>query len=145
MLISSKGRYALRLMIYVARATDGSDTVPLRKVAAAEGLSLKYLEQLAHAMRDAGYLRSVRGREGGYQLDGDPAKITAGDILRAAEGQAPTVACAGLEDSCPRESICSTVDFWIGLDEVIDNYVDSVTLAQLAGDDVNRRPFQTLG
>ncbi len=145
MLISSKGRYALRLMIYVAQATDGSDTVPLRKVASAEGLSLKYLEQLAHALRDAGYLKSVRGREGGYQLQGDPEKITAGDILRAAEGQAPTVACAGLEDSCPRESICSTVEFWAGLDEVIDNYVDGVTLAQLAGDDVNRRPFQTLG
>ena len=145
MLISSTGRYALRLMIYVAQATDGSDTVPLRKVASAEGLSLKYLEQLAHALRDAGYLKSVRGREGGYQLQGDPEKITAGDILRAAEGQAPTVACAGLEDSCPRESICSTVEFWAGLDEVIDNYVDGVTLAQLAGDDVNRRPFQTLG
>ena len=145
MLISSKGRYALRLMIYVAQATDGSDTVPLRKVASAEGLSLKYLEQLAHALRDAGYLKSVRGREGGYQLQGDTEKITAGDILRAAEGQAPTVACAGLEDSCPRESICSTVEFWAGLDEVIDNYVDGVTLAQLAGDDVNRRPFQTLG
>ena len=145
MLISSKGRYALRLMIYIAQASDGSDTVPLRKVASAEGLSLKYLEQLAHAMVKAGYLKSVRGREGGYQLSADPDKVTAGDILRAAEGQAPTVACAGLEDSCPRESICPTIDFWVGLDNAIDEYVDGVTLSQLVGDDVNRKPYQTLG
>lgn len=145
MLISSKGRYALRLMVYMAQASDGSDTVALRKVASSEGLSLKYLEQLARSMVGAGYLRSVRGREGGYTLAVDAASISAGDVLRAAEGQNATVACAGLEDGCPRESICSTVSFWAGLDDVIDEYVDGVTLADLAGDDVNRRPYQMLG
>ena len=145
MLISSKGRYALRLMVYMAQASDGSDTVALRRVATSEGISLKYLEQLARALVKAGYLSSVRGREGGYTLARAAEQITAGDILRAAEGQNATVACAGLEEGCPRETICSTVQFWAGLDDVIDEYVDSVTLADLAGDDVNRRPFQTLG
>ena len=145
MLISSKGRYALRLMVYMAQASDGSDTVALRRVASSEGISLKYLEQLARSLVKAGYLSSVRGREGGYTLARAAEQITAGDILRAAEGQNATVACAGLEEGCPRETICSTVQFWAGLDDVIDEYVDSVTLADLAGDDVNRRPFQTLG
>ena len=145
MLISSKGRYALRLMVYMAQASDGSDTVALRRVASSEGISLKYLEQLARSLVRAGYLTSVRGREGGYTLARAAEQITAGDILRAAEGQNATVACAGLEEGCPREAICSTVQFWAGLDDVIDDYVDGVTLADLAGDDVNRRPFQTLG
>ena len=142
MLISSKGRYGLRLMVYMTQATDGSDTVALRKVASAEGISLKYLEQLASAMVRAGYLKSVRGREGGYTLDCDPSKVTAGDVLRAAEGQTPTVACAGLEDCCPRENICSTVVFWAGLDHAIDEYVDGVTLDQLAGE--GTKLYQTL-
>ena len=68
MLISTKGRYALRLMIYMAQASDGSDTVALRTVAEAEGLSLKYLEQLARSMVAAGLLTSVRGHGGGYKL-----------------------------------------------------------------------------
>lgn len=144
MLISSKGRYGLRLMVYMAQASDGSDTVALRRVAAAEGISLKYLEQLASAMVKAGYLKSIRGRDGGYQLAKPAEQITAGDVLRAAEGETSPVACAAFEDSCPRENICSTVDFWMGLDAVIDDYVNGVTLAELAGDDVNRRPFQML-
>ncbi|MGI6034104.1 MAG: RrF2 family transcriptional regulator [Coriobacteriales bacterium] len=146
MLISTKGQYALRLMVYMAQASDGSDTVPLRRVAGAEGLSLKYLEQLAHSMVEAGYLQSVRGRDGGYKLAVDPEKLTAGDILRAAEGDTQPVACGGLEGECPRETLCSVVDFWVGLDDAIDAYVDSVTLAQLAddGSGPGLRPFQTL-
>jgi Rrf2 family protein len=135
MLISTKGRYALRLMIYVAQASDGSDTVSARTVADAEGLSLKYLEQLALSMKRAGFLTSVRGHGGGYKMAVSPASLSAGDILRAAEGGATQpVACMGLEDACPREDVCSTVDFWVGLDNAIESYVDSVTLAQLAGE-----------
>ena len=132
MLISSKGRYALRLMVYMAQASDGSDTVALRKVSAAEGLSLKYLEQLARSMVKAGYLTSVRGRDGGYKMAVEPAKVSAGDILRAAEGERSTVACEGLEGTCGRSDLCSTVKFWTGLEETIEAYVDGVTLAELA-------------
>ena len=135
MLISSKGRYSLRLMAYVAQASDGSDTVSARTIADAEGLSLKYLEQLASAMTKAGYLTSVRGAAGGYKMAVDPSVLTAGDILRAAEGKAAVpVACMGLEDACPREDICNTLDFWAGLDNVIENYVDGVTLSQLVNE-----------
>ena len=132
MLISSKGRYALRIMIYVAQASDGSDTVSARTIADAEGLSFKYLEQLANAMTKAGLLKSVRGAGGGYRMAVDPATLTAGDIIRAAEGKsAVPVACMGLEEGCPREEFCKTIEFWAGLDKVIEDYVDSVTLAQL--------------
>ena len=107
MLITSKGRYALRLMIFVAASGEGAK-VTLRQVADSENISLKYLEQLAHTL------------------------VKADDVIRAAEGTTTPVACAGLDDMCPRESMCSTVAFWAGLDEVIENYVDGVTLADLA-------------
>lgn len=131
MLITSKGRYALRLMIYVAAAGVGNK-VTLRQVADGENISLKYLEQLAHTLVKADLLASVRGHGGGYMLARDAKDIKAGDVIRAAEGSTTPVACAGLEDMCPRESMCSTVAFWAGLDEVIESYVDGVTLADLA-------------
>ena len=145
MLISSKGRYALRLMVALALAGGESGAVALRRVSASEDISLKYLEQLARSLVAAGLIESVRGREGGYGLARPAADITAGDIIRAVEGPSSSVSCSALEEGCPRESICTVVDFWAGLDDAIDSYLDGVTLADLAGDDVNRRPFQTLG
>lgn len=136
MLITSKGRYALRLMIYVAasgnRASGAGGKVALRQVADGENISLKYLEQLAHTLVKADLLVSVRGHGGGYMLAREASAIRAGDVIRAAEGSTTPVACAGLDDSCPRESMCSTVAFWAGLDKVIEDYVDGVTLADLA-------------
>ena len=134
MLVTSKGRYALRLMIYVARAGEGQK-VALRYVAEAENISQKYLEQLAHTLVGAGLLVSVRGKGGGYKLARLAAELSAGDVLRAAEGDTQSVACDGLDGVCPREDECSTVAFWKGLDKVIEDYVDGVTLDQLAKDD----------
>ena len=131
MLITSKGRYSLLLMIYVAAAGVGNK-VTLRQVADGENISLKYLEQLAHTLVKADLLASVRGHGGGYMLARDAKDIKAGDVIRAAEGSTTPVACAGLEDMCPRESMCSTVAWWAGLDEVIESDVDGVTLADLA-------------
>ena len=131
MLITSKGRYALRLMIFVAASGEGTK-VTLRKVADSENISLKYLEQLAHTLTKAELLTSVRGHGGGYMLARPAGEIKAGDVIRAAEGSTAPVACAGLDDLCPRESMCSTVAFWAGLDQVIEDYVDGVTLADLA-------------
>ena len=130
-LISSKGRYALRLAVCVAQA--GPDAkVSLREVAEHEELSLKYLEQIARPMVSAGLLTSVRGKGGGYRLSRDPHEILAGDVLRAVEGT--TVTCASLEgpEPCHRAGVCTTVRFWAGLDEVIENYVDGVTVGDLA-------------
>lgn len=132
MLISSKGRYALRLMIYIAAFGDAEGKIALREVAAREDISLKYLEQLVRPLMHAGLLKSVRGKGGGYTLARPADEIRAGDILRAAEGSTAPVACEGLEGGCHRADLCSTVKFWTGLEEAIETYVDSVTLAELA-------------
>lgn len=132
MLISSKGRYALRLMVYIAAFTREGEKIALREVAEREGISLKYLEQLVRPLMHAGLLRSVRGKGGGYVLALPAEQITAGQILRAAEGSTSAVACDGLEGACGRASLCFTVRFWTGLEEAIDTYVDGVTLADLA-------------
>lgn len=132
MLISSKGRYALRLMIYIAAFGDAEGRVALREVADRENISLKYLEQLVRPLMQAELLKSVRGKGGGYMLARPADEIRAGDILRAAEGTTSPVACEGLEGACARSGLCSTVKFWTGLDDVIESYVDGVTLADLA-------------
>ena len=132
MLISSKGRYALRLMIYIAAFGDEEGKIALREVAEREGISLKYLEQLVRPLMAAGLLRSVRGKGGGYMLARPADEVCAGDILRAAEGDTAPVACDGLEGACGRSDLCSTVRFWAGLEAAIDEYVDGVTLAELA-------------
>ena len=134
MLVSTKGRYALRLMVCVAQAgVEGK--VALREVSEREDISLKYLEQLVRPLMQAGLLRGVRGKGGGYVLAKPADEIRAGDILRAAEGTTAPVACLDLEEgmACPRAGECTTVRFWAGLDDVIERYVDGVTLADLAG------------
>ena len=134
MLVSTKGRYALRLMVCVARA-GAEGKVALREVSEREDISLKYLEQLARPLVQAGLLRSVRGKGGGYALAREASAVRAGDVLRAVEGTTAPVACLDLEDgmACPRANVCTTVRFWAGLDDVIERYVDGVTLADLAG------------
>lgn len=133
MLVSTKGRYALRLMVCVARA-GAEGKVALREVSEREDISLKYLEQLARPLVQAGLLRSVRGKGGGYALAREAVAVKAGDVLRAVEGTTAPVACLDLEEgmACPRAGECSTVRFWAGLDGVIERYVDGVTLADLA-------------
>lgn len=131
MLVTTKGRYAMRLMVYIASFPDRK--VALREVSENEDISFKYLEQLAHEMVKHDLLKSVRGHGGGYLLARDASEIKAGDVLRASEGSTAPVSCAALEEggTCPREKDCSTIAFWTGLDEVIENYVDSITLADL--------------
>ncbi len=148
MLVSTKGRYALRLMVRITQAGPGRK-VPLREAAEREDISLKYLEQLARPLVHAGLLASVRGKGGGYLLAKDPGDIKAGDVLRVVEGTTMPVACRGIEEgaSCPRSDACSTVSFWVGLDDVIERYVDGVTLADLAmpsSDDILSRALADL-
>ena len=130
MLVTTKGRYAMRLVIYIASFPEGQK-VALRQAAEAEHISLKYLEQLAHTLVQAGILESVRGYGGGYRLAKSANQIKAGDVLRASEGSTIPVACAGLDEGCPREETCPTITFWAGLDRIIEDYVDGVTIADL--------------
>ncbi|MDR1082556.1 MAG: Rrf2 family transcriptional regulator [Coriobacteriales bacterium] len=129
---SSKARYSLHLIIDIAQHQD-EGPVPLREVAFRQDISLKYLEQLAKALTRGGYLQSVRGAQGGYLLTREATLISAGDIMRAADGGVLATACIDPDlDACPRQSLCETARFWVGLRDVIDSYVDSVTIAELA-------------
>lgn len=131
MKISTKGRYALRLMIEIGRKEDGAFTT-LREVAERQHISMKYLEQLVGNLTRAKLIIGHRGIHGGYSLARDATAITAGDILRASEGGTAPVACLEEEaPECPRRPLCDTIDFWEGLDNVIEEYVDSVTLDDL--------------
>lgn len=130
MKISTKGRYAIQLVIDVARYQDAGP-VSLRQAAEREQISEKYLEQLARQLTRGGVLKSTRGAHGGYTTARPANELTAGDVLRVSEGTAP-VAC--LEDGaqlCPSMGTCATIDFWNGLDKAIDDYVNSVSIATL--------------
>ncbi|HWP51161.1 MAG TPA: Rrf2 family transcriptional regulator [Clostridia bacterium] len=131
MKISTKGRYALRVMIDIA-GHDAGAVISLRDISQRQGITLKYLEQIIPLLSRAGLLKSVRGSSGGYRLTRLASEYTAGEILRAVEGSLVPVAC--LEDEpnrCSRCGECKTLPFWKGLAKVIDNYVDSVTLEDL--------------
>ena len=131
MLVSTKGRYALRVMVDLAEH-QAAGRIPLKEIAARQGISEKYLENILATLVRANMLSGMRGKGGGYMMAKDPAEVRAGDILRAVEGSTAPVACDGIDNSCTRSDLCSTVKFWRGLDDVIEKYVDGVTLADLA-------------
>ncbi len=132
MMISTKGRYALRVMIDLAiYAKD--NYVTLKEISARQDISVKYLEQVIALLNRAGFLRSLRGNSGGYMLAKDASEYTAGDILRAAEGSLAPIACLkGEVNNCQRRGYCTTISFWENYYKVINDYVDSVTLGDLA-------------
>lgn len=135
MKISTRGRYALRIMLDLA-ANDSGGYISLKDIAARQGITVKYLEQIMIALRKAGYLKSSRGSGGGYRLARPASDYTVGDILRTTEGNLSPINC--LEDDmnmCPRSMACPTLRFWAGLDRVIGEYVDSVTLEDLLRED----------
>ena len=139
MKISTKGRYAIRLMIDIAEHSSNGN-VSIKEVANRQNISLKYLEQLVNMLSKAGFLRSQRGLQGGYKLARSPKDYTVGDILRITEGKMAPVSC--LEDEvnqCPRVSTCSTIRFWSGLYKVINDYLDSTTIADLVMEDERKR------
>ncbi len=131
MRITTKGRYALRLMLDLG-SQNTPEMVSLRDVSDRQQISVKYLEQISGALCRAGLLKSGRGVRGGYRLAKSPAEYTVGEILRAAEGSLAPVACLEEEEiPCERAEGCVTQAFWQGLADVINRYVDSVTLQNL--------------
>ena len=140
MLVSTKGRYALRVMIDLAEH-QADDFIPLKVIADRQEISEKYLETIIKALVKARMVSGVRGKGGGYKLTKPPEQYTVGSILRSTEETLGTVACLEEDSgSCPRAADCRTLPLWKGLDKVINEYLDSVTLADLmntgdAGDD----------
>lgn len=131
MKISTKGRYALRLMLDLA-LYGNREPVRLRDVAKRQEISIKYLEQIISVLQKAGYVKSIRGAQGGYHLMKAPEDYTVGMILRLIEGDLAPVAC--LEDEvnqCPRQASCVTLRLWKELDAAIRGVVDKYTLADL--------------
>lgn len=131
MKISTKGRYALRLMIDLAVNNNGNP-VSIKDIAARQDISDKYLEQIIAALNKARFVKSSRGPQGGYKLTREPKDYTVGMILRLTEGSLAPVAC--LEDevnTCDRQEGCATLKLWKKLDDAIKGVVDSVTLADL--------------
>ena len=123
MKISTKGRYALRLMTDIA-AHEQDGYVSLKDAAARQEISVKYLEQIAGMLSRAGFLRSGRGAQGGYRLAREPESYTVGSILRLTEGDLAPVACLeGGENCCARCDTCATLDFWTGLYAAVQQYV----------------------
>ena len=130
-MISTKGRYALRLMIDIA-LYEANGYVSLKDSSSREDLSIKYLEQVASILTKANLLISYRGNNGGYRLSRKPSEYKVGEILRAAEGSLAPVACLECNyEYCNRRDICTTIEFWDGFNKTINNYVDNVTLEDL--------------
>ena len=131
MKISTTGRYALRLMMDLAMNNTG-EPVRIKDIAARQEISDKYLEQIISTLNKAGYVKSIRGPQGGYRLTKAPEQYTVGMILRLTEGSLAPVSC--LEDevnTCPRQDGCATLRLWQMLDTAISNIVDKVTLADI--------------
>jgi len=131
MIISTRGRYALRFMIDLAE-TSGESYVSLKTIAQRQGISLKYLERILPVLAQSGMIEGIQGKGGGYKLTRKPEEYTVGEILRLTEGDISAVSCiASGECTCGHESECRTVGVWRGLQNVVDEYLDGITVADL--------------
>ncbi len=131
MKISTKGRYAVRLLLDLA-LYNTKDPIALKDIAKRQGISEKYLEQIIAILNKAGYVRSIRGAQGGYVLAKNPGDYTVGGILRLTEGDLTPVSCVGQNPSdCERRNQCVTVRIWEKLYDAISGVIDNITLADL--------------
>lgn len=130
MMISTKGRYALRVMIDLAE-NSGDSFVSLKDVAERQQISIKYLEMIVAILNRGKMVKSQRGKAGGYRLMKEPAEYTVGSIIKLAEGSLAPVSCLEEGGSCERMEKCVTLPLWKKLDEVIDDYLENVTLQDL--------------
>ena len=131
MKISTKGRYAVRVMLDLA-ANNTGECIKVKQIAERQGISEKYLEQIIAILNRAGFVKSVRGAQGGYRIAKDPKNYTVGMILRLTEGSLSPVACLDDEvNECDRCDTCETLEVWKELAYAINNVVDGVTIADL--------------
>lgn len=131
MKISTRGRYAIRVMIDLAKNKD-SGFISLKDVSERQEISMKYLEAIIQTLNKAGFVQSSRGKSGGYRLVKEPKDYKVGDIIRLTEGNLAPIACLEcVPNTCPRRETCLTLPFWEGLNKAINDYVDSYTLEDL--------------
>lgn len=137
MKISTKGRYALRMMYDLALHQE-EGFISLKDIAERQNISKKYLEQIVPLLNKEGILRTNRGNKGGYMLAKKASEYTVGDVLRATEGSIAPVACLDYEpNECPRVASCSTLFVWKGLYKVIADYLNNITLQDIIDKNAN--------
>lgn len=131
MIVSTRGRYALRVMLYLARSC-GDNYIPLKDIAAAEDISLKYLEGIMSSLSKAKLVDGAHGKGGGYKLAKSPDEYTVGDILRLTERRLTPVDCPEFENEpCKQAEVCLTLPMWLKLDRMINEFFDGITLSDL--------------
>lgn len=137
MKISTKGRYALRMLIDLASNHDDG-YISLKDIAERQDISKKYLEQIVPMLNKSGILRTNRGNKGGYMLAKAPNELTVGDVLRATEGNLAPVSCLEYEpNTCPRCEDCATLYIWEGLYKAVNEYLDNITIQDIIDRAIN--------
>ena len=142
MMISTKGRYLLRVMLDLAeRNTD--HYVPMKEIAEHQGLSLKYLERIMPVLTKHGLVEGIHGKGGGYHLTRTPDQYSVGEILRLAEGELAPVTCPECGgEHCSRAKECYTLPMWLKFHHVVNDYFDGITLADLLDGNLSNRATQ---
>ena len=134
MIVSTKGRYALRVMVCFAQKAPG-EFVPLKEIAEKEGISQKYLETIMTTLSKAGFVDAVHGKGGGYRLNRSPEEYTVGSILKLTEGSLSAVSCTSQgAAACSRSECCNALPMWEKLDRMIDEFFEGITIADLLKD-----------
>ena len=132
MIVSTKGRYALRVMVGLAMRPAG-DYVPLKEIAEEEDISQKYLESIMSILSKAGFVDAVHGKGGGYRLNRPAESYTVGSILKLTEGNLSPVSCTS--QGCSRPTCCKAMPMWERLEQMIDDFFEGITLADLLRED----------
>ena len=131
MIVSTKGRYALRVVVCLAQR-DSGEYVPLKEIAEAENISLKYLESIMTVLSKADFVDAIHGKGGGYRLNRKPEEYTIGSILKLTEGSLNAVSCTMQGPAaCSRSECCQTKPMWDRLDKMIDEFFEGITVADL--------------
>ena len=139
MIVSTKGRYALRVMVHFAQR-GGEEYIPLKEIAEAEGISQKYLESIMTTLSKAGFVDAVHGKGGGYRLNRPPEGYTVGGILKLTEGSLSAVSCTSQgAAACSRTECCQAKPMWDKLDKMIDDFFEGITIADLLKDSASQQ------
>ena len=134
MIVSTKGRYALRVMVHFAQR-GGEDYIPLKEIAESEGISQKYLETIMTVLSKANFVDAVHGKGGGYRLNRSAEAYTVGSILKLTEGGLSAVSCTSQgAAACSRTECCQAKPMWDRLDKMIDDFFEGITIADLLKD-----------